>query len=106
MSQQLGQGPAPSVMTGRMSTHSRPSLRLEQGRLGSAGLRGHHGCHTFRELVHSVAVYQVAEGICYRGLLPVPKKEKTALDHSAKVSEGPGLGLTTSPAPPIGLHTQ
>lgn len=89
-----------------MSTPSRPSLHLKQDRLRSAGLRGHPGCHTFRELVHSVAVYQVAEGICYRGLLPVPKKEKMALDHSAKVSEGPGLGPTASPALPIELHTQ
>lgn len=62
-------------------------------------------CHTFRELVHSGAMHQVAKGICYRGLLPVPEEEKGASSHSVRVSQGPRWAQMHLPPFPWTPHT-
>lgn len=102
VSKQLSQGRAPQRDGCEGLCPSLPLPGLEPGCLGSVGLRGHPRQHTFCELVHSGSVHQVAKGICYRGLLPVPKKEKGTSSHSVRVST---QAWTASPVPSIGLHT-
>lgn len=50
-------------------------------------------CHTFCELVHRGAMHQVAKGVCYRGLLPVPEEEKRGLKSFSEGEQGAKGGL-------------